>query len=484
MVAKDHRREITAIAISKDGRWIYTGDAKGRGRIWDQTTGELKHRLEGHAGAITAAAFLPDGTRVLTASRDSSVAQWDVATGNELRGQLLKHPDDVTSIALLPDGHRLLSSCDDKSVRVWNLDSREVETVLHQGDDIHTVDISPDGKLALGLSSVDGRIRVWHLDSGREWTTAKAGNPLAPFFQLSSDADSLWSATFSPDNHGLLTVAGNDVRLWNLNTQEERMSFNPHGAVASAEFSPDGQKLVTAGWDHTARIWNVATGKSEQKLHGQHAADINRAIYSPDGQQVLTASDDGTAVLWNLETSAPALVFKGHNKRINSAAFSRDGRWVLTASDDRTARVWDAKTGTELLVLQGHAWAVQSAEFSRDGSRIITASDDNTAIIWRVDSGFDESGNLIWNGEQEWVLSGHSAAVVAGGFSPDGRRVVTGSRDDTAIIWDAETGKELLTLKGHTQDITSARFSDDGSHILTGSRDGTAALWLTTKAPE
>lgn len=477
----DHRREITAVAVSKDGRWIYTGDAKGRGRLWDQTTGELRHRLDGHAEAITSAAFLPDGSRVLTASRDRSVGQWDVATGQELRGQILKHSDDVTSLALLPDGQRLVTSCDDKTVRLWNLKTQEIETILYRGDDIQTVDVSPDGKLALGLSSVEGRIRIWHLDTGREWTMRKAGNVSAPFFQLTSETDSLWSATFSPDNHGLLTVAGNDVRLWNLATQEVRMSFNPHGAVSSAEFSPDGQRLVTAGWDHTARIWNLQTGKAEQKLHGQHTADINRAVFSPNGRYVLTASDDGTAVLWDLEKSEPERVFQGHTKRINSAAFSRDGRWVLTASDDRTARVWDAKTGTELLVLSGHAWSVRSAEFSGDSDRIITASDDNTAIVWRIRRSSPD-GQSPWNAEKFLVLSGHSAAVVAGGFSPDGRRVVTGSRDDTAIIWDAETGKELLTLKGHTQDIASARFSEDGRHVLTGSRDGTAVLWLTTKA--
>ncbi len=413
------------------------------------------------------------------ASRDTSVGQWDVATGKELRDHALKHPDDVTSLAVLPGGKKLVTSCDDKTVRLWNLQTHEQETILHRGDDVHTVDVSPDGKLALGLSSVEGRIRVWHLDTHREWTLPQGKHQTRPFFQLTSETDSLWSATFSPDNHGLLTVAGNDVRLWDLQTQNERMSFNPHGAVASAEFSRDGQWLVTAGWDHTARIWNVQTGLAELKLHGQHTDDINHAVFSPDGRQVLTASDDGTAVLWNLQSGLPELVLRGHEKRVNSAVFSSDERLVLTTSDDLTARIWDAKTGRQLLSIQGHGWAVKSAEFSKDGERILTTSDDNTARVWRLRQSEDPNGNSVWTAEPQWILKGHSASVVSGGFSPNGRRIITGSRDDTAIIWDADTGKELLTLRGHTQDVTSARFSDDGRHALTGSRDGTAVLWLS-----
>lgn len=480
-VLKDHHREITAVAVSPNGHWIYTGDARGRGRLWDSKTGKVHHRMQGHSAAITAAVFVPDGSRVLTASRDRTVGCWDVATGNEHRNQVLKHPDDVTSIALLPDGSKAVTSCDDKTVRLWNLNTVEIERTLHQGDDIHTVDVSPNGRLALGLSSVEGRIRVWRLANGREVASPNAPLAGGPFFELTSETDSLWSATFSPDQHGLLTVAGNDVRLWNLNTGEERMSFNPHGAVASVEFSPNGEKLLTAGWDHTARIWNLKTGLAEQKLLGQHNDDINHAVFSPDGRKVLTASDDTTAVLWNLQSGQPELTLRGHGKRVNSAAFSRNGRWILTASDDRTARIWDAKSGEECLVIRGHDWAVQSAEFSRDAKRVITASDDNTARIWQLTRSEKTDGTTRWNAEQQWVLKGHSAAVVAGGFSPDGRRVITGSRDDTALIWDAETGKELLTLRSHTQDVTSARFSDDGRHVLTGSRDGTAVLWLTTK---
>jgi WD40 repeat protein len=65
-------------------------------------------------------------------------------------------------------------------------------------------------------------------------------------------------------------------------------------------------------------------------------------------------------------------------------------------------------------------------------------------------------------------------------FSPSGHRVITGSQDQTAKIWDAETGKEILTLKGHSRELTAVCFSPDGKNALTASRDGTLVLWLAT----
>ena len=110
-------------------------------------------------------------------------------------------------------------------------------------------------------------------------------------------------------------------------------------AVRSAAFSPDGSRIVTASWDKTARIWDVASGKE-------------------------------------------IAVLRGHDGGLYSAAFSRDGSRIVTASMDKTARIWDAASAKEIAVLRGHGSYVLSAAFSPDGSRIVTASGDKTALIW------------------------------------------------------------------------------------------------------
>ena len=205
-------------------------------------------------------------------------------------------------------------------------------------------------------------------------------------------------------------------------------------SVASAEFSPDGSRIVTASRDTTARIWDSATGKELHTLSG-HESFVRSAEFSPDGSKVVTASRDKTARIWDTATGKELHTLSGHKDDLWSAEFSPDGSRIVTASDDKTARVWDSATGKELHTLSGHENSVYSAEFSPDGSRIVTASDDKTARVW--DSA---------TGKELHTLSGHESFVLSAEFSPDGSRIVTASRDKTARIWDSATGKEIHTL--------------------------------------
>ncbi|MEH1839323.1 MAG: ribosome assembly protein 4, partial [Nostoc sp.] len=115
--------------------------------------------------------------------------------------------------------------------------------------------------------------------------------------------------------------------------------------------------------------------------------------------------------------------------------------------------------------------AVTSASFSPDGKRILTASLDNTARVW------DISGKLIAE------LKGHTQAVTSASFSPDGKRILTASLDNTARVWDI-SGKQIAELKGHTGPVYSASFSPDGKRILTASWDNTAQVWRADNLDE
>jgi WD40 repeat protein len=134
--------------------------------------------------------------------------------------------------------------------------------------------------------------------------------------------------------------------------------------------------------------------------------------------------------------------------------------------------------------LKGHTDSVLSVAFSPDGKKAVTGSADNTIRIWDAESGSATFGKELKRlGKTVKVFrvsvpaSGHAGYVNSVAFSPDGKKIVTSSSDKTARIWDAETGRELKKLKGHTEEVIPVAFSPDGKKVVTGSFDNTARIW-------
>ena len=128
----------------------------------------------------------------------------------------------------------------------------------------------------------------------------------------------------------------------------------------SAAFSPDGKRVVTASYDHTARVWDLSGPRPVAIVLEGHTDIVWSAAFSPDGKRVVTASWDHTARVWDLSGPRPvATVLEGHTDFVLSAAFSPDGNRVVTASDDHTARVWDLSGPRPVAtVLEGHTESV------------------------------------------------------------------------------------------------------------------------------
>lgn len=460
-----HEEAVSAIRFSPNGKTLASGDERGRCQTWvlENNQWQVDRQLRGHSRAITGLAFSPQG-RLVSASGDNTCAQWNLETGQELTELVLKHPGWITGLDVSDDGAMALTICDDGQLRLWSLeDARLLRKIQPNSNVLYTsVDISPNGKLAIAACAAEASVQMWKLDTGAEIAPGDQA-----WLDLGDRSGILWSAQFSPGGDRMLTIGGNDAQLWDIESRKQMVRFTPHGTVASADLSPNGELMVTGSWDRSAKIWDVATGKAIRKLDGVHQGFINSVEFSPDGKHILTASDDSTARLWDVATGKTVEpLFQGHTGRIFKAQFSSDGSKVLTTSGDKSARIWDARSGQSLVTLEGHRWGVLCGQFSADANKVITGSADDQAIVWDARSG-----------EVLLKLAGHTSSVTGVAFSPDGKRALTGSRDSLCKLWDAVTGKEILTLEDQSAEITSVSFSPDGLSILTSDRNGQTRLW-------
>jgi len=243
--------------------------------------------------------------------------------------------------------------------------------------------------------------------------------------------------------------------------------------VRAAAFSSDGSLVVTASADQTLRLWPVTQRPepwvldfSKDDLTHTVGADLDallQAVLAPDETQVATIDTTGVARTWQVQTGTPTdLAPTGTT--FSRIQYSPDGQ-LLALGTDGVARTWSSRTG--LVERRAGDRALVAGAFSPDGRRIVAVGMvTGETRIHRVDG----KGEAV-------TLVGHGAAVVSIAFSPDGRHVVTASNDTTVRVWSTDGAGDPLVLRGHTRPLLSAAFSANGHKVLTASRDGTARLW-------
>jgi WD40 repeat protein/sterol desaturase/sphingolipid hydroxylase (fatty acid hydroxylase superfamily) len=125
------------------------------------------------------------------------------------------------------------------------------------------------------------------------------------------------------------------------------------------------------------------------------------------------------------------------------------------------------------LTLQGHTAGVLGVAISADGRRIVSGSEDKTAKVWDAATG-----------EELRTLTGHQRPVRCVAISADGQRLASGSYDKTVKVWDTATGAEQFTFNGHAGGVLSVAISADGREIVSGGGDFVAKVWNATTGTE
>jgi WD40 repeat protein len=444
-----HRDEVFAVAVTADGRRAVSASKDTDLRIWDLASGQTRRPLEGHSGWVHAVAITLDGRRAVSGSGDKKLLVWDLESG-QLLHTLEGHHLWVCAVAITPDGRRVVSASEDRTVRVWDLESGQlVRTLEGHTDPVKAVAITSDGCRVVSASE-DRTVRVWDLESGQVRT-------------LEGHRGRVQGVAITPDGH-LAVSASEDktLRVWNLESGSVHTLEGQRGFSAVA-VTPDGRLAVSASEDRTVRVWDLESGQLVRRLEG-HTDQVRAVAITPDGRLAVSASKDKTVLVWDLESGQSGRTLEGHADQVQAVAITPDGRCAVSASKDSMLRVWDLESGQLARTLEGHTDQVQAVAITPDGRCAVSASKDSMLRVWDLESG-----------QSLRTLEGHTHPVHAVAITPDGNRAVSTSEDKTVRVWDMASGKEIASFAADAA-IDCCAVSLDGRKVVSGDLAGTVHI--------
>ncbi|MFH7025535.1 MAG: NB-ARC domain-containing protein [Heteroscytonema crispum UTEX LB 1556] len=355
--------------------------------------GLLLRVLTGHEGSVWSLAVTPDGEQVISGSEDGTVKIWSLNSGNLIR-TIPAHNESVDAIVTTaaPDGLRIISGSHDKTIKIWNLKTGELVRTLagHYGS-INAIALTPDNSKMISASS-DCSLKVWNLENGEALHT------------LVGHRASVQAVTVVFTNKKKWVISGsyNDtLRVWNLETGKEEFTLGDSDMVWSIAATRDGERVISASEDGTLTVWKVATWEKEYTLKS-HSEPVRTVTVTSDGKQIISGSSDGTLKIWKADTWENKATISGHTAWVLAVAVTPDSKQIISASgnklfsNDYTLKIWnlekcDFSLDTEYDTKTAHDRSVEVVAFTPDGKQVISASKDNTIKIWKVETWENEA---------------------------------------------------------------------------------------------
>lgn len=481
----DAEDEVTAAVISPDGRTVATGAIDNVVRLWraDGTGTPIVLRSAGMQ--VTTLKFSPAGDRIAVGDADGGIHLWRIdGTGTPVTLQGDSAP--VIRLQFSHDGRRVLVTHEGGALHVWNADGSGAPTVI-ASTKVMVFDASGDSTGGdVTLTPVHVRVdEAEFADDDKQVVTAM--NDSTVQFWPSAGATPKPTRTVRlPGRVDVTRIAvspdGKRVAIGGRNAQLIVIGLSPrvrplrlkghHGDIAAVGWSPTGAQIVSTATDTGMLVWSAATGKKVRGFRHNGEA-MQSADFSPDGQSIVTTSPYSfQATVWSLDSTL--VVLPGQTNELVAAEFGPDSRRVLTAAKDGSVRLWalptppfySAQGGIEKEHPEGGD--IAAAAFSPDAKRVAMSTRDG--IVY--EKWLDTVSTLK-------VIDEKPGTMRALAYSPDAARLRGILFDGTRRTWTL--GKSPAVRSEVNTPVTSfaltTAFAADGRHALAMTAEGEALVW-------
>ncbi len=340
----DRATKEPVLMIRRDGRVIASARRIGAGPLPATAVAATGVKvLNGRTGqAAWSLAVAADG-RTLLAGTQGSLRTWDLPTFTER----LNQPTNTTvrRVAGTPDGatiataeHKPVGGKTMGNVVIRDGKTGAVRRVMSPVEALHCVTIAPDGKVVVSSTWAETDLRVWDVETGEQVGT------------LRGHSGAVGTVVYSPDGKTLASGGDTTVRLWDVDTGKVRSILRGHeNSVESLAFSADGQTLASGGFDDTARVWDVASGKLVATMEYDHP--VLAVALTADGKAVAAAgarwgngfynSAPAQVKVWDVATGKPRATLPDQPGQVFALCFTPDGKSLVTGSLAGTITVYD-----------------------------------------------------------------------------------------------------------------------------------------------
>jgi WD40 repeat protein len=466
---RDHTDGVFWVTFANQGRTLVSASHDGTVLFRGTATGKEIERYQAQPKTLRATALAADGKTLALANTNQTCHLWDATTGRGLHDLKFTRAFDggPRCLAFSPDGRWLAGASRQHRPEIWIWDTAtgKLLRTWRSGAQAMALVFSPDGK-TLAVADERNTVRLWDAATGTE------------LFPAPGHTGRLNAMIFSPDGRTVATTGHWEATcLWDAATGKLLHRWDTEDfQMYSLAFSPDSKMLLAPGDLNQFWMWDTVTGKKIRTIETKRLSQVvghPRLAFSRDGKTFVSVYQGYVRCF---EAQSGKLVFDLKDTPANHAAFSRDGKRLALAGDG-ALRILDAADGKEIRQF-GAGAAYQEVAWDALGRTVVACQRGGVVSVWDANKGKllrrfalpgdagmtlsadgrffaaadpwslgnekqDQQRITLWevaSGDRikQWV--GHPAPVRALAFSPEGRRLASGSFDTTGLVWDV-TGR-------------------------------------------